>query len=223
MKSTAPYFAPGWVSSNNYTFNVTDNVISIHLGVATGGEWQAQFRILPTTPIILKAGESYEIKAKVKTSKSTSIYAKIFEYNDNVYFDLIPRQTLAATEGTIFGSDAIVPPGALTRIFQILFDFGGNPADIDIEISDFVICGEEGAMVGIENIKIEPISIYPVPAKDVLHVTGLTVAKEIRIVDITGKAIGVSRVSKDAIDVSSLAKGIYILSIDGRAVKFTKN
>ncbi|MDR1592668.1 MAG: T9SS type A sorting domain-containing protein [Prevotellaceae bacterium] len=220
---TAPYFAPGWVASANYTFDVSNNVISIHLGAATGAEWQAQFRILPTTPIILKAGESYEIKAKVRTSKNTSIYAKIFDHDDNAFIELISRQTLAATEGTVFGVDAIVPPTGLSRIFQILFDFGGNPADIDIEISDFVICGEEGTMVGIENIKIEPVGVYPVPAKDILYVNGLSTAKEIRIADVSGRTVAAPRISNESIDVSGLAKGIYILSIDGRTVKFTKN
>jgi hypothetical protein len=219
-KSTAPYFAPGWAPNPNFTFTVTDNVVSIHLGAATGDQWQAQFRILPTTPVILKAGNAYDFKVKAKATKTTPIYAKIFEYDDNNYMELIPLHPLTAgTDGEVIELEGRVL--SISSVFQILFAFGGNPADVDIELSDFVICGEEGT--GIEEIKLQPVRVYPVPAKDVLHISGLKAVKEFRVVDVAGKAVAAPRISDDAIDVSGLAKGIYILSIDGRAAKFLKN
>jgi hypothetical protein len=223
LKGTAPYFAPGWDANPNYTIDVTDNVVSIHLGVATGAEWQAQFRILPEAKVLLKAGELYDIRVKVKTSKSTSVYAKIFEYDDNAYTDLIARQAIDAPDGKVFELFGVAFPTGMNSVFQFLFDFGGNPADVDIELSDFVICGEEGITVGINEIGLDKVSVYPVPAQDILHVSGLDAAKEVRVIDVTGHALSVRKVDRDAIDVSGLAKGIYILSIDGKAVKFTKN
>jgi hypothetical protein len=229
--TTAPYFAPGWNVSNDYTFNITDNVVSIHLGVATGANananekiWQAQFRVLPETPIWLKAGTSYDIKAKMKTSKSTPVHAKIFDYDDNAYIELIALQTVDDQEGKVFELEGVIPPGGLSKIFQILFAFGGNPADVDIEISDIVICGEEGEKPdAIPTVSAERMQVYPVPAKDVLHVTGLAGAKDVKIVDVTGKAVAAPKASKESIDVSALAKGIYILFVDGKTAKFTKN
>jgi hypothetical protein len=222
LKGTAPYFAPGWQANNNFTFDITDNVVSIHLGDATGDDWQAQFRILPETAIKLKANALYDVKVKVKTSKSTPVYAKVFEYDDNSYTELIARQAIDDSDGKVFELNGVAFPGSMNSIFQILFDFGKNPADVDIVLSDFVICGEEGT-VAIQLINPDKISVYPVPAQDVLHVSGLTNAKTVRIVDIAGHAISVQRTAQDAIDVSGLAKGIYILSIDGQTVKFTKN
>jgi hypothetical protein len=221
LKSTAPYFAPGWQANNNFTFDITDNVVSIHLGVATGDDWQAQFRILPQTAVKLKAGASYDLKVKVKTSKSTPVYAKVFEYDDNSYTELIARQAIDDLNGKVFELNGVVFPGGMNSVFQILFDFGKNPADVDIVLSDFVICGEEGT--GIKEINLDKVRVYPVPAQDVLYVSGLIDAKTVRVVDITGHAVGVQRTAQNAIDVSGLAKGIYILSIDGKTVKFTKN
>jgi hypothetical protein len=95
---------------------------------------------------------------------------------------------------------------------------------VDIEISDIVICGEEGEKpVAIQSVSAEQIQVYPVPAKDVLYVKGLAGAKDVKIVDVTGKAVAVPKVSKESINVSALAKGIYILFVDGKSVKFTKN
>ncbi len=218
--STAPYFAPNFAASTNYTFEMTNNVANIHLGVATNGNWQAQFRFVPTTPIMLKPGTSYKLKAKVKTSKSTSMLAKVFDTDDNTFIELIPRQNVNSTVGIVFEIPSIVPPAGMTRIFQMLFDFAPSPADINIEISDIVICGEEGT-TGFDDVKSKGISIYPVPAKDFIYIDGINGLKTVRIIDIVGKVV-LAEQSTGSINISTLNKGIYMLSVDNLMVKFIK-
>jgi hypothetical protein len=218
--TTAPYFAPGWAASTNYTFDITNNVVNIHLGDATAGNWQAQFRLVTSTPIMLKPGASYRIKAKIKTSKSTSILAKIFDNDDNTFIELIARQNLASVDGTVFELPGIVPAANLTKIFQILFDFGPNPADINIEISDIVICGEE-LVSGTNNVQAKGISIYPVPASDVINITGLNGSKEVRIFNVLGKTISIQQTT-GAVKISGLTKGVYLLSVDNQMIRFVK-
>lgn len=217
---TAPYFAPGFVPSTDYTFDITNNVVNIHLGAATAGNWQAQFRLILTTPIQLKPGASYKLKAKVKTSKSTSMYAKIFDNDDNVFIELIARQNLNSPDGTVFEIPSIVPPGGLTRIFQILFDFAPSPADLNIEISDIVICGEE-LLTGTKDVQVKGISLYPVPANNELYINGISGMKVVRVVDVLGKIVSVQQTA-NKVDISGLNKGIYLLSVDNQMIKFVK-
>lgn len=217
--TTAPYFAPGWVASPDYTFNITDNVVNIHLGTATAGNWQAQFRLIPTTPINLKPGASYKLKAKVKTSKSTSVLCKVFDNDDNTFIELVARQNLSSPDGTVFEIPSIVPAG-ITKIFQILFDFGPSPADINIEISDIVICGEE-LVSATNDIQAKSISVYPVPAYNELYINGISGSKEVRIVDLLGKIVSIQQ-TVGKVNISGLNKGIYLLSVDNKMIKFVK-
>lgn len=218
--TTAPYFAPDWTPSTNYTFDITNNVVSIHLGDATAGNWQAQFRLVTATPIMLKPGASYRLKAKVKTSKSTSVLAKIFDNDDNAFIELVARQNLASVDGTVFEIPGIVPAASLTKIFQILFDFGPSPAGIDIEISDIVICGEE-LVSGTNKIQAKGISVYPVPANDVLNIAGLDGSTEVRIIDVLGKIISIQQTTS-AVKISGLTKGVYLLSVNSQMIRFAK-
>jgi len=141
VKSTAPYFAPNNNPSTNYTATATATGATITLGVATQAQWQAQFRLLPTTPIYLKAGEKYDIQMKVTTNKSTPVYCKIFDQNDNVFIEMAPRQNVTGEKVFTLLNTSI--PTGMDRIFQLLFDFGQNAANTNIVISDIIICGAE--------------------------------------------------------------------------------
>ena len=219
--NTAPYYATtwNWVPSTNYTFDVTDNVASIHLGDATVAEWQAQFRILPRPAIQLKAGTNATIKFTVKTTKNTPVYAKIFKYDDNSFIEFA-RRNVNSTTGVEFTWSGVVDANKNT-LFQILFDFGGCPANTDITISDISVCGEKDD-VAIDKVNADPLTLYPVPAKDILYINGLKTATEVKIFDLVGKSLSV-QLSNGTVDVSGLRKGIYILSVEGKPMKFTKD
>jgi hypothetical protein len=174
--NTAPFVAItwDWAPSANYTFAITDNVVNIHLGDASVQEWQAQFRLVPTTPVYLVAGTSYKVKAKVKTSKSASVYAKMFDGDDDTYIDLVARQTVNSTEGVVFEQKGLVPPGGLSKIFQYLFDFAPGPADLDIEISDIVICGEEYEFPEVSSVALDATSVLATSASATVQATAGT-------------------------------------------------
>ncbi len=220
IATTAPYFAPNFAASANYTFDITNNVASIHLGDATNGNWQAQFRLVPTTPIIIKPGAAYTIKAKLKTSKSVAVLAKVMDNDDNTFFPFITRQNVNSATGVDFQLTAVVAPAGFTQIFQLLFDFAPNPANTDIEISNIAICGEEGT-TAVNQIQSKGISIYPVPTKDVLNIVGLNESKEVRIFDVLGKVIRIQQ-TNSSVSTSGLNKGVYLLSVDNQMVRFVK-
>ncbi|MDR0873296.1 MAG: T9SS type A sorting domain-containing protein [Prevotellaceae bacterium] len=212
---TAPYFAPNWAPSENYTFDLSNDTVKIHLGDATFGDWQAQFRILPTEKIINRQGGLYDISFKVKTNKNVNVYAKWFEYSDNDFVEF----TREAVDGTkTYSLEGIT---LNSNIFQILFDFGGNEANSDIQITDLVICGEEGEETGIATITGNTLSVYPNPASDILNIAGLAGLTEVRITDIAGKTVSIQQTS-GAVNVSALNAGFYLLNVEGQTVKFVK-
>jgi len=55
--------------------------------------------------------------------------------------------------------------------------------------------------------------LYPNPATDILYINGLHVTALVTIYDISGKVVLTLQQVKDAIPISSLAKGIYMLKI----------
>ncbi|MDR0863727.1 MAG: discoidin domain-containing protein [Candidatus Symbiothrix sp.] len=207
----------GWASSTNYTFAVENNALNIHLGDATWFQWQAQFRAILDNPVDLIAGESYSLQFNVSTTANIPLYVKFFDNNDNAFLD-IPLQTVAAP-GKVLQRLNIPCPGDLTQITQILFDFGGNAANTDLTISDFVICGEP-ADVGIKAVNAKAISIYPTLVQDILHINGIQ-SEAVKVLDIAGKTV-ISQVSNGDLDVSHLNAGIYILQVKGATAKFIK-
>ena len=142
LQSTAPYFAPNHAPNSDYSTDINSTGTIINLDAATYGEWQAQFRLLPETPILLKAGTTYDFSVKIETNKNTPVYCKIFDQNDNIYVEFQTARYQIDGEQVLTLSNYAIPAG-MDRIFQILFDFGGNAANTEIIISDFVICGEE--------------------------------------------------------------------------------
>lgn len=85
---------------------------------------------------------------------------------------------------------------------------------------------KSSTIVGAEELKKAPaISIYPVPAKDVLHINCTGAIDKTEIIDLSGK-LRVTAENTVDLDVSGLQPGIYILKVccpSGTSIlKFTK-
>ncbi|NQY08422.1 MAG: T9SS type A sorting domain-containing protein [Flavobacteriales bacterium] len=78
--------------------------------------------------------------------------------------------------------------------------------------------------VSIEDRVAGSFSVYPNPATDYIIInTGNLNATEVRIVDITGKAVISADSNSQQIDVSGLSKGIYVVQlINGKSTKTEK-
>ncbi|QYJ68197.1 T9SS type A sorting domain-containing protein [Flavobacterium litorale] len=78
---------------------------------------------------------------------------------------------------------------------------------------------------GIEDITNNTVAIYPIPAKNVLNINNVEELQnsKYQIVDFTGKTIIEGTITDRTINISKLAKGVYLLQIDNRkAIKFIK-
>ncbi|MDG5800548.1 InlB B-repeat-containing protein [Marinilabiliaceae bacterium ANBcel2] len=88
---------------------------------------------------------------------------------------------------------------------------------LDVNItSDFTITAEFAPVVSIGKVEGEELSLYPIPATDVVYVRGLNAAKNYnyRLFNITGELALTGEISNDQIDVSGLSAGVYIVVID---------
>ena len=64
------------------------------------------------------------------------------------------------------------------------------------------------------------IQVYPNPVESTIYVSGLDKDANIKVIGTDGKTI--KHVASQQINVSDLAKGMYLLSVDGRLIKFIK-
>jgi hypothetical protein len=64
------------------------------------------------------------------------------------------------------------------------------------------------------------IQVYPNPVESTIYVSGLDKDANIKVIGTDGKTI--KHVLSQQINVSDLAKGMYLLSVDGRLIKFIK-
>ena len=77
---------------------------------------------------------------------------------------------------------------------------------------------------GIKNV-VSPentLHIYPVPAKEIIHIQGAPNKSPYTIYDITGMEIASGILSGEEIDISQLSKGIYFIATNNLRGKFIK-
>lgn len=73
----------------------------------------------------------------------------------------------------------------------------------------------------VENNMAAPqIQMYPNPVENIIYVSGLEKDADIKVLSIDGKTV--KNVVGQQIEVSDLAKGMYLLSVEGRMIKFMK-
>lgn len=159
----ANYHGAGdWSAMNDFVVNENtpnDNDFTIHYDNGTGERWKAQFRII--SQYLTEANQSYDFKVKVKSSKAiASALVQLSSTDEGIKF-FTEEFALPANEEVEFvlkGFSAEEAMQITTRMtndgsavekldngedqtggLTILFDFGGNPEDCTIEITDIAI------------------------------------------------------------------------------------
>ena len=104
--------------------------------------------------------------------------------------------------------------GTATAITQIIIKWPSGIVDtIDNPTINSVVNVVEGSTLAVGEFTTNGFSIYPIPAKDILNikiVDGISM-KSAQIYDLTGRIVLESNFTNDAINVSSLTTGNYIL------------
>ncbi|MCF8363365.1 MAG: choice-of-anchor J domain-containing protein [Prolixibacteraceae bacterium] len=81
--------------------------------------------------------------------------------------------------------------------------------------------GDVESLSSVKAIEDYKLSVYPNPASNVLYIKGAS-TENIRVTNIVGKTVTVYAISENSIDISSLQKGLYLLSVDSKITRFIK-
>ncbi len=75
--------------------------------------------------------------------------------------------------------------------------------------------------LSVENSISQGIRIYPNPVKDILNIEGLQSKQPYEIINIEGKLLK-KGIAQSSINIFGLPKGVYLLKLQGRNIKFIK-
>lgn len=114
--------------------------------------------------------------------------------------------------------------GTDTEIDQIIVRWPSGIIDTienpDINSTLVIVEGEH--VMGVNDLSIDKISIYPNPVKDILHIQGKSLeGSNIEIHHLTGALVHKSKLTDNKVNVSQLNKGIYVLSVTNNGKKTT--
>ncbi|MCL1938532.1 MAG: hypothetical protein FWF52_09090 [Candidatus Azobacteroides sp.] len=136
------YYAPGWNSSSNYTETWENNVLTLHLTDRTYEAWQAQFA-LNVAPTNLVADKAYFLSFDIETNADLPrVYMKVHKNGDDDHYLDISSLSISAGKQTVSGVFENTGDIVLHAMDNILFDFGSNPENATIIISNITICDD---------------------------------------------------------------------------------
>ncbi|MCC8115322.1 MAG: hypothetical protein LIP03_15280 [Bacteroidales bacterium] len=131
------WYAPGWSQIADPTLEVADNSYSFVLPSATTDRWQAQFAI--ETDIATSAENNYDFQVTINSSGSFTAMVKLTMVgNDDLYYEAATTDVaLEAYEDVVVSCPNM--PGLDISAIKLVFDFGGNPDNCEITISDIIL------------------------------------------------------------------------------------
>lgn len=136
--STYFYYAPDWTQIADPGLSVDNGTYTITLPTATSSQWQAQVHLITTIPG--EADTKYDFSCKLLPTKDIKgVTVKLTDTgSDDNYFFVNQVDLMAGTEYTLKVPAAVLPKGAANAL-KLVLDFGGNPADEQIEVYQIVL------------------------------------------------------------------------------------
>lgn len=132
------YYAPGWAQLPNPEITNNGNVYSFSCPTATSDQWQNQFFIIPDNAIALSADKKYDFHCRVTLSQDVNgVTFKLTDTTSDDNFLFTERRDISAYEEFVF--TLIELDGIDAAAIKMVFDFGGNPDDFDVEIKEIIL------------------------------------------------------------------------------------
>lgn len=151
------YYATGesWSQLPNPEMTVGDNEYTVSLPTATQQQWQAQVKFV--TDMTTNSATNYDFSCKLMSTKAIgNATVKLVKHGDDNTFYFAENVALEAYEEYVFYMSDM--PGIDMDNVDVVFDFGGNPENTEVTISDIVL--EEHGCDGIEAPAEEDKTVY---------------------------------------------------------------
>lgn len=213
-----------WSSDELFTYTRTDNTIELVMQYMEGGAWQNEGKQI----ITLNFNERVTEILEQEWEGTSWVNDELTTYNYEG--DVFPSKTIQEWNGTAWEDD---------KLFTYEYDVNGNAkhgeskeklgsqwmiADGDIEM--FFGDGNKtvyyGYIVDVEYVDLTAVNennaaprfvVYPVPAKDMVHVEAESFQKA-EIYSLTGQKLMESL--RNRMNVSALSSGLYIMKVYDR-------
>jgi|GEM_PF-4918716 len=132
------YYAPGWSQLSDPEITYSNHTYSYSLPTATTDQWQAQFFIIPDSAVALSSSNKYDFQVVLKSSTDIAkATVKLTDSsNDGLYLFTENVALSAGVEKTVTYRELT---GIESSSVKMVFDFGGNPANTDIVISNILL------------------------------------------------------------------------------------
>lgn len=131
------YYAPEWAQIADPALVANGNSYKITLPTATSLQWQAQVHF-KTTNISTSSANKYDFHCVLNASKNISgVTVKLTKVDDDQTFFFTKNVSLTAYEDFVLkvpGMDGV----DIDKV-NLVFDFGGNPANTEVTISNIIL------------------------------------------------------------------------------------
>ncbi len=132
------FYAPSWSQLPDPELANNGNEYLLKLPSATFAQWQAQFHIIPDSPVALESSKSYDFSVVLNsTTDIKAVTLKLTENGNDDNFLFTENVNLTAFEDYIFDLSDL--PGIDAAAVKMVFDFGGNPDNTEVTIKRIVL------------------------------------------------------------------------------------
>ncbi len=132
------YYAPGWSQLPDPATVIEGNTYILPLPSATFETWQAQMTF-NTDLAVEDTNQEYDFHIAFESNTDLpAVTVKLTQAdNDNNFFFADPIAVPAGTK-TVFWRAKVKAPEAMPAV-KLVLDFGGNPADTEVKISEIIL------------------------------------------------------------------------------------
>ncbi|GAA4237817.1 hypothetical protein GCM10022291_25870 [Postechiella marina] len=152
--------------------------------------------------------------AKFTAQKGGSVPAN--KFNEAANFDL---STVTAGVWTQMQTEITITTADGTEAWSTINISTVPSTDCVIYMDDFTITQGTLSAQKAKDIKF---LVYPNPSTNNINITSSEAIQSYKILDILGKTVASQKYNKDAIDISSLTKGVYVLQLASKNGIFSK-
>ena len=125
------HFAPNWEKNDNYSYTLSDFGATFVLTDATSLRWQAQFKM--PTGVSFTSEDVYQLEFDYKANNSFTGFVKLYKSTDDNTFAV--SEELGINTTIQHFKSQVYTKKPLENVL-LLFDFGGNPANTTIEVTN---------------------------------------------------------------------------------------
>ena len=132
------FYAPGWTQIADPEVSCAGGKYTFSLPSATSEQWQAQCFIIPTTDLPLSTATNYDFSCILNSSTDIKkVTLKLTDTANDGNFLFTENVNLTAFEDYVFYLSDL--PGIDAAAVKMVFDFGGNPDNTEVSVSNIVL------------------------------------------------------------------------------------